>query len=359
MNRLKYLLYKILPNPFLDRLFIKKINKTCKKDVNYPNACQISNKHSKTKYCIVRYVRPEGQILSCAIQFIFVYNYIKKKGYIPLLDNEYYYSYQLGKLGENNLWDICFEQSKTIKDVLKENYVMATGNGIEVLYDKKMCLDINGNKEDHWVHAKRNNFRDYYKKVWQYSKNVLVIKDSLRNQFDEEWTNLVQNKKVLGVFMREEFSDDISKGESIRVKQIYNKHPQLPSTREIIDIIKQKNWKYDTIFVSTMFRDTIELFDNSFEDCSVVYFQRERQKYDELCLGNSFNGSHKDVYEKLSNFDVEREQTIAYIKEVMALSRCDYFIAGPSSGAIIALIMNKGEYKDILLLDDYNKSKYY
>ena len=55
----------------------------------------------------------------------------------------------------------------------------------------------------------------------------------------------------------------------------------------------------------------------------------------------------------------EYKKDITYLKEIIALSQCNYFIGGASSGAAIALTMNGGEYEDIYLLEDIRKINRY
>ena len=70
--------------------------------------------------------------------------------------------------------------------------------------------------------------------------------------------------------------------------------------------------------------------------------------------------SEKEEYEAFrSNLPYYTNLVKTYLKEIIALSRCDYLLGGGSSGMAAALVMNGGKYDDIYILEDARKIKRY
>ena len=109
----------ILPATTFDRIVIwwrRKVNRVIG---YYPEVVYFSTRKNEKKYCIVRYSLPTFALMAAGIQYIFCYYKLLDKGYIPVLDLEYEYSYEQGKIGEYGIWDSCFEQSITAEEAAK------------------------------------------------------------------------------------------------------------------------------------------------------------------------------------------------------------------------------------------------
>ncbi len=121
----------------------------------------------------------------------------------------------------------------------------------------------------------------------------------------------------------------------------------------------QKEWKCESIFVSSLYTPTIDLFKKEFE--SVKYIKRRRvnsyqnDAVDDLtsCHGNSFY----DKYTKAEGLNILlwRERTETYLKELYFLSKCSCFISGKSSGGFIVPLLRHDEFDHIMYLDNLNK----
>lgn len=350
---------KVLSPTTFDRLLIERRRRLNNVKGYYPEAVFISKENSETKYCVVRYTAPTFALMAAGIQYVFCYHQLRERGYIPLIDIEYAYSYKQGKLGENNIWDLCFEQPITVKEAVQKPYVLATGNLFSYSDDSKVCQDINGDKEDHFIHVRKENFREYYSKAKKYIEPIWKIKPELVTEFEEKVWNKVKGSRVLGIFLRENFTKDVC-FDNEADRKVFSNHPLLPGVRETIEIIKTqlRDWKYDLIFLSTIYEDSLQIFKEEFGDI-VIYAERQRMKINEKKPAN-FGMSEKELYEiSLERRNANEEITKMYLEEIVALSKCDYLIGGASSGMAAALTLNGGEYEDIYILEDVRKIQRY
>lgn len=348
-----------LPNVVYDRLLIERRRRINHIQGYFPEAVFLSHKKSDIKYCIVRYTRPNFDLMAAGIQYVFCYHKLVERGYVPVIDIEYTYSFRQGRVGELNIWDECFEQPIPVKEIAKQPYVLATGLLFKYSDDPNVCLAINGDETDHFIHVKRENFREYYAKANELVKPIWKVKKELLEELDEEIWNKVRTQKVLGVFLRENFSKDV-KYCTKEDEEVYNHHPLLPGVRETIEIINQElvSWEYDYILLSTMYKDSLEQFREVFGE-KVLCIERERIYTDDITATN-FSMGEQEEYEAYKNnisYYVNLVQT--YLKEIVALSRCDYLLGGASSGMAAALTMNGGKYEDIYILKDEREIKRY
>lgn len=348
---------KILPPIAFDRCLLEWRRCVNHIDEYYPWAVFFSKKKAKEKYCVVRYTMPEMGLMAAGIQYVFVANWLKKRGYIPLIDIEYAYSYKQGRLGEDNSWDICFKQPITVREAVKAPYVLATGIGFSGKNDIKICNELNGDEMDHFIHTKKKDYRKYYAVAHKYAAPLWQIRDEIIEDCNCEIGHKIQGKRVLGVFMRETFSKEMNMKSTAVTEEIYSRHPDLPTVRETIAVIKNelKDWNYDLIFLSTIFEETIILFQKEFKE-KVITLNRNRMTHREaeenVCF---FEESDLKNYQTAKEMNRISETSISYIKELYLLSKCDYFLGGPSSGTVAAVTLNGGKYDDIYILEDANK----
>lgn len=349
---------KILPCTTFDRLLIERRRRINKVTENYPYAGFLSKKKSDKKYCIVRYSEPTFGLMAAGIQYVFSFHQLLKRGYIPIIDIEYTYSFKQGRIGESNIWDSCFKQPVTAKEAALQPYVLVAGELFSYSDDPSICLDLNEDVTDHFIHVRKENFRAYYAKAKKYVEPIWQVKDEILSELDEEIWNQVNGKRILGVFLREEFSNDtIVYSEKHRAA--LSNHPLHPGVKETIEIIKTQlaNWKYDLIFLSTVYADSVKQFKEVFGD-KVVCIDRERMNIGKPIV--DFGMNEQESYEvAMSNISHYQNESKAYLMEIIALSQCDYLLGGPSSGMAAALVMNGGKYDDIYVLEDTRKIKRY
>ena len=323
-------------------------------------------RNAKEKYCVFRYALPGSALFSSALGHIVSYEWAKSKGYIPIVDLEYEYDFQKGHLGKDNEWEYCFEQPVSIKDVVQKDWVLVEQIGRNKTWRKETCLIINHDADDYTIHVVDKNWREYYGRLNQYVRKAWVWKQSFLDEYQQECgCKISENDCVLGIFLREEFSVDVSKLRTNKTaREIYKKHPLTIGVQEIVQLVKEymKEWGCNKVFVSTEMSDSLDLFLQEFGDC-VIFVNRQRMKSNLYTNHEKYwdmsNDEKREYDRKLNQTLNKREKTIAYVKEVYGLSLCDYLIAPKSSGAAAALALNGGKYRDICILPDFNKADRY
>ena len=313
------------------------------------------------KYYIVRNSADTGTgIFSYAKHYIFDAEWAESNGYVPLADIEMENDFSAKRIGTYNEWSIFFEQPQ-LKDVIgnrKNRIYCGYLNGHK--FKEEMCCDINKDKCCNTIRCVENSWREYYTNIKHYVDKWLVVNELL---FDDEYKRMIsqmEGNNVLGVFIRDAFHKDLNdKYSAIKAREVFSKHPLSDYIINEICIVerKYKEWNCNKVVLFTMCTETEALFDLKFGKDLIVY-NRDRQSYSELAdyVNNSYenkigNNKYKTKDEYLRTIEMDS----VYIQEVIALSKCDYFIGTKASGTAMALAFNGGQYKDILLFDDDNK----
>jgi len=351
--------------PYENYVVIKRVYKkiTSRKNKDfYREAYFVSRKNSKKKYCIFRLEIPYYMLFSAGNLYLYMYNWAIDKGMIPILDVEYTYDFERYRLGEKNIWEMIFEQPLTVKKALNEDWVLVESIGIENHYLKRTCRKINGRSEDYYIHVQQKNWRNYYSKIHLFVKKAWVFKESFLKEFDLEYGHYFKNDhKILGVSLRESFSEDAKKLRSnVTAKNVYLRHPLVPGIEETIELVKHymNEWNCEKIFLATIMQESVDLFIQEFGD-RVIVVDRCRQSIEIFKeTQTSLEMTSKEKKEMNEEKKV-RESIKPYAKEVLALSYCDYLVAAKSGGTAAALSLNGGKYEDIYILQDRNKSKRY
>lgn len=319
---------------------------------------------AKEKYCVFRIEYPNWSLFSVACQYIFMCEWALNKGFIPLVDLEYQYNFDQHKIGEDNVWEYCFQQPISMSQVKEKEYVyLHSCYQYDNVYLEKTCKDINGKKDDVYIHITQENWRKYYSNINKYVKKYWVFKQAIWDEF--EWEYEIQMRKaqhLLGIFLREDWSEEYYQYLGIEDKKVFDMHPRVPSVSETINIVKEylQKWECDHIFLSTLYQDSVERFREAFGD-KIIVVDRIRHNSIGDVAASTENLFSSTAEEKRSNikWSVEKKAAASYIKEVIALSRCDYLIAARGRGATAALSLNGGKYRDIYILEDKNNCKRY
>lgn len=321
---------------------------------------------SLKKYCIFRF-DVKGYGLSAVVRnCIFAFDWAEERGYIPIVDIEYEYDFFRNILGENNPWEYIFEQI-SVKDVVKENWVLVKDLGNYRCWRESTCLYINGNKDDHLIHLVRSDsWREYFKRVHFCFRKFFSFKREIIDMICEEFSEIMEGKeKVLGVAIRENFTAVI--GDKLKEKEVSKvlaKHPLTINTEDAIPIIEEKliAWKCDKLFLSTDTEESLNLFKKTFGE-KLLYLPRDRRNIkDYIILNSLFSAPPKEYYDtckKMGYYDKIIDNEIAYAKEILLLSHCTSFVGAPSGSTILSMIFNGGIYENIYFLPDLNESNLY
>ncbi len=335
------------------------------------DAYYIRNKNGlkKPNYYIFRFGFGQGLFL-VANKMLFYYEWAVANNYIPLIDVGFSDDLIQGKFGLNNLWEYCFQQPKSINDAFCEGNVLVSAiNGGDVL--RSTCKEINGNARDWRVHAKIQEWREYYAKLNQISRKIWIFKPEIKAKIESTQQKLFHpGMCVLGVVLREEFGrDDKEMTEAQRI--LYKKHPKALSLEETYKLILEymTKWNCTHVLITTMFQESIEYFKEKLGS-KVIYIERERRNF------YDFNKKNARTAEEIVNNNGEKysenlrehagwskqrhEQTaIGYAVEMATIAKCDYCMGVKCSGLIAACILNGGTFKDLYIFEDSNNIQDY
>lgn len=335
-------------------------------ELQYRKPYFYAKRKSAERYCIFRFTMEGPLLLAIAKQYVFIAEWAKKNGYIPIIDLEYEQVYKEGRIGEDNMWEYCFQPELPIKEVLKKDHVF-----VEALYsnyygDTRICLSINGKEADYAIHVCQENWRKYHKNVNKYVKKHLKFNETFEKKFKSEVEGQLVTGNILGVSLREEFSKDVA--ELVTQKNAIEglaKHPLSDGVKGVLKVVKKymQVWKVDKIFLSTICQETIDIFRDEFGE-KIIAVNRKRQTLKEMAQvvdRGSTTGIKENYMWHLQSGIKEREyeQAVSYLQEVVALSKCQYLIAMKSSGTVMALALNGGQYKDIYIMPDINSMERY
>ena len=320
-------------------------------------------KKAKEKYCIIRMQAPDFMTFAAAIQYIFIYEWAKSKGYIPVMDLELGYDFEKFGFGKDNIWEYTFEQPIGVEEVLMKEWVLVESIGVGDKWLPQTCLAINGTGKDHFLHAVQDDWRDYYRKVHQYIEPIWTFKKEILEEYREKYSGEIERNNVLGVVLREEFSEKAQQMRtSDKAKECYNRHPISPDLEETIEIVKEymEKWKCQKIFLSTIYEESVILFQKQFGKNNVLFVERTRESFNRIKESDDWiEMDEKELYHYCKNSYFLFEKVVKYADEILAISNCQYFIGAKCSGTSAALAINGGKYKDIYILPDANNIKRY
>lgn len=305
-------------------------------------------------YFIFRFELPGTGIGSAANTMIFCYDWAIKNGVVPIIDLEGKGIYNNGKVGEQNVWEYCFDQPIPIKEALKQKNVYISCLG-STLSDGQTCKRINSDKRDISIHFV--NRPEYYKELKSIGDNYLKLTSRLNDDVKEYIDQNLRGFNVLGVALREEFSlfPNGIKDDNL---QFYHNHPKILNVKESINIVKKyfEEWECHKIFLSTMYEDSVEEFKDVFGD-KVIFFPRKRERlYEAKQFINDIWENHGSNKKTNSYFRTDEwyERTVTYMEEIYILANCENLIGAPSSVSALAAIINGGKYNNIYFFEDLN-----
>lgn len=292
-----------------------------------------------------------------------VWDYLKSKGYTPVVwmtENDEYDKEVLKNHPDKiiNRWNYTMDHEELFIKALKSDNVYISSlnlKGCNMHPPKRLkkyykystnTLPCINNGEDLFLYRK-------------YSKDFFKPKKNIIRNADE----FVKNNKIdmcLGVGMREQFSlGAYRKGYKKTRHQRYLEiaHPILPSVEESIEVVKErmKKWGYTKLFVSTLYEETIDKFEQSFGKENVIAYPRNRRSFDEYL--NDEDGYR--AKSKRKGAEEKKRIHIEYMEEMMILSQCDSLIVAKSGAIRLVGICKEKKYSHFDLFSDANENSLY
>jgi hypothetical protein len=212
--------------------------------------------------------------------------------------NDLFYQKELG----NNVFNYYFENTKNIKWCEDSyNNIMSMPNDWLIDCHVNMNSDIIINKD------KIKKYHDIFNEYFKIKKEPFL-------EF---------KGKTLGVQYR--FTD--------KIKEVLQITPA-----RMVEIIKSKLDEYDTIFISTDYKDIIDTLS---EESKIIYTDSIRSNNMEGIHFQNFNRPMDNYLKGLECLD-----------DIILLSKCDDLLFSRSNVSLSALIMNGNKYNSIELINN-------
>lgn len=320
------------------------------KGYKYGYWLKFNKKSCEPIYYIIR--NPMRQPACVLKTYIYQYSWAKKNGLIPVMDLEPISVYDKKEIGVvENLWELAFEQEISVQDALKQDNVYIS--------------DLSGGPKDfdlmNRVPTVQNNYSKCpsdireFEKYRKYRPFDLQLNKKIVDSgelFCKE--HQLEKKRVLAVYMREQFSLGHYIPREDYEGTILTLHPLIPTIDDCITYVKETVdvSRYDTIFLATECEDTIQAFKESFNGMEVLYIPRKRKSLNQMISSlrdpqndslypSSFLHEEYDYRDIIPDYEDFKEKNSKYMLEIYIIAKCNSLIAAPSNAIItVAMIKN-------------------
>ncbi len=321
------------------------------------------------KYYILRYQTVVMGLAAVMRDVLFIDYAAKKKGYKVIVD---FASDGCLLNGEkvDNLWEAFFVQSPTLNEVIanKNNTIVVSPINSRGLSDKEFMMKLTGQDDDVVFFLPSVEGKKYREKLRKVAHRYLRINDRLKKEYDKEheaFQSVVAGKRVVGVLMREAFSDECLK--YIKNKEhvkVLDYHPRVPGIDDVIDKIDQmiKQYEINTVFVASLYEETIQRFVEHFGKGNVYFINRKRINSYSLDDNDGYFSEKIpfDILSRTGGVGVNRqalfERTNTYLKELYLLSQCDYLLSPKCGGGFVAPLLREEEFDGIFYMEQSNEN---
>lgn len=290
------------------------------------------------KIYVLRRIPTGAGLLTCYLTHLSTLELIMDKGYHPIVDMKTHYYSMIHNCPEDegkvNAWEMFFEQFSDIS--------------IEEAYKSRNVTLGSGFMSDNGSNFKGDvALSDEELQKWHnIDKKYMKFKDSLLEQYKNEYDRLLADKRVIGFSIR----DAYVKLSDFKM-EVVGGHPVQPSVEFAIRDINRylKKWNCDHVFISTESNQTLEIMKESFGD-KLLYIDRVRRDMNTE-NEDEFRNATRQYFKNTTN----QQRTVSYLKEVYLMSRCTCLLGGKSSSTIVACIWNgcKYENRHIYRLGEY------
>ncbi len=292
-------------------LYTKRINNT-NLQIKIKQLNQKAKDNNPTCYVIRRDNKTIGLMTHICLYLAHI-EYAVARGYIPVIDMQSFENMFLEKdeVGKINSWEFYFNQPFFRLDEIKNNIIYSSPRIAPLSPDMQSVLN-----EDESL-----KWKILY-------KNFIRFNNQTNTYIQQEYSNLIKGKKVLGVLYR---------GTDYK-KLIPKNHPITPDITDFINKIKVliNEWgDFDYIYVATEEKSSMEKIKIAFPGKII---ENKRVYYDDFendYLANAHFNRDKDKYWK----------GLEYLSSIYLLSRCNSFIGVLCGGTYAVNFMKEDDFE--------------
>lgn len=304
-------------------------------------------KNNQLTFFVIRKNPKAIGLLSCYLSALAQLKEIDGTEYVPVIDMQTHFYPLIHNENEEgksiNAWEHYFMPISDFsmdEVLLSKNVILSRGITIPsglLFFDE---TDISEEIIKEWISVDKKYFK---------------LRPELQTRFDNKRYNLLNDKRVLGIMVREGYMV-LAEGRDSSSK-FYAEHPGIeghpvqPSLEELCKKIAMSltAWRCDYVYVVCETSFILDCLEEHFPG-KILSTGRRRRQVSELTLDSYMKAQgifSKDYSMLESNCD--------YLEEVYILSKCTSIIAGKCSGSIVASLWNRGRYEH---MEVFNKGVY-
>lgn len=276
-----------------------------------------SNNRARKKIMILQRENIEVGFFSDYIVFLRMIEEAIERDCIPIVDRKTFKNIFFPADDEINTWECFFEQPMkyTLNDIdncnmdIYINHIPSAVSAVSIMH----CQD------------------EIVVRYWRnIAKRFIKFKPDILKHLEDSHKNLLGNKRVLGVSIREGY---IKLREEEPQKVVG--HPMQMGITELLKFTDKylSVWNCDYVYFTCQTIETQLLFEKTFGERAIVY-NRHRYRYCDLPEGS------EAIKNRNNHFSFEHE--LEYVTEMYLLSKCTAFICSENSGSEAAFIMSEG-----------------
>ena len=271
------------------------------------------------------------------------------------------------KMEHPNLWEKLFEQHPTVDEVMANasNCVVVSPINARGMYDRDFMKSLSGDPRDAFYFYGVEEGRYYRSILRNIFSKCCNINESIVEEFNKQCEMLnsfAKGDKLIGVLMREHFSEECLKGITDEEHlKVLSYHPRVPGVDEIIGVLKSVIEKTGThkVFVATLYNETIKRLKEELGDDNVYYIDRNRLDcYEQKGFENlyDYDVTYEDVSSGKASINEANvyEQNKTYLLELFLLSKCDVFVSPKCGGGFMVPLMREVDFDEIIYLEQNN-----
>lgn len=289
-------------------------------------------------------------------QLMLAWNWVKAHGKVPVVWSNCVRNEEKAlKETEPNCWDYVFETQISLEDALTKNNVYFSP--FDCSHGPwKYPKDLKPYASTMYPgYINSINMKEDLPLYYKYGHEFMTLRKELRDEA-QLFVDAISGGKVLGVCMREEFSIIRILGGTNGFKhlEILNRHPFLPTVEECIPIIEteMKRVGAEKIFLSTMFSDTIDIFEKQFGKGNVLYLDAGREIFaDYVKNPDEFVAKRRLTLDKVA-------EAKRYITDCYVLAHCNSIVVPPTGPLRIIAMMRPTEFDNVTFFENFNKQNF-
>lgn len=315
----------------------------------------------ENKFMLIQKDHINAGVMEDYVNFLLAIDFALSRGMIPVIDRLTYpakFQQEEKDWGIINSWEIYFEQPFKEYDVdyVKRNAAFYVEANPFITFDILEVQAWDGERFMRLFLSKKEDNVIYAKHLKNVASRYIRFNSETENAISNMARKVFKNKqgKVLAVSVREEM--------------FLRNEPTSVKLDNLLTFVEEKMKEFNCthIFIASEFESRIEQFIKYFGKEIVFFLERKRphgcddndeRQILELSLNYTDTNCKKIFKLQEKVFGPKYNRWLNYLAEIYCVSQCDSAILQTSSGNTGALLMKKGQYDNVIMLNDLREFK--